>query len=155
MFKLLSRKLQVTPEQLPSNSPLEQLSGNALQCSASRNALQYSTMLCNLPQYSGLLSRRVPKDCYSHNIKCTEYSGTGMGQFSIYKLKWDLLRASITACTIDKKHFLPHLESFMLERKFEKKFFKKNNIQTPNGVLLIFKLPFPNGSYRNGVCRAL
>ena len=54
-----------------------------------------------------------------------------------------------------KIHFLPHLESFMWERKFEKKFFKKSHIQTPNGVLLIFKLPFPNGSYRNGVCRAL
>ena len=54
-----------------------------------------------------------------------------------------------------KIHFLPHLESFMWERKFEKKFFKKSPIQPPNGVLLIFKLPFPNGSYRNGVCRAL
>ena len=48
-----------------------------------------------------------------------------------------------------------HLESFMWERIFEKKFFKKSHIQTPNGVLLIFKLPFPNGSYCNGVCRAL
>ena len=48
-----------------------------------------------------------------------------------------------------------HLESFMWERKFEKKFFKKSHTQTPNGVLLIFKVPFPNGSYRNGVCRAL
>ena len=28
-------------------------------------------------------------------------------------------------------------------------------MQFPNGVHLIFKLPFPNGSYRNGVCRAL
>ena len=54
-----------------------------------------------------------------------------------------------------KIHFLPHLESFMWERKFEKKFFKKSHIQNPNGVLLIFKLPFPNGSYHNGVCRAL
>ena len=54
-----------------------------------------------------------------------------------------------------KIHFLPHLESFMWERKFEKKFFKKSHIQTPNGLLLIFKLPFPNGSYCNGVCRAL
>ena len=54
-----------------------------------------------------------------------------------------------------KVHFLPHLESFMWERKFEKTFFKKSHIQNPNGVLLIFKLPFPNGSYRNGVCRAL
>ena len=54
-----------------------------------------------------------------------------------------------------KIHFLPHLESFVWERKFEKKFFLKDYIQTPNGVLLIFKLQFPNGSYRNGVCRAL
>ena len=54
-----------------------------------------------------------------------------------------------------KIHFLPHLESFMWEQKFYKNFFKKSHIQTPNGVLLIFKLPFPNGSYRNGVCRAL
>ena len=38
---------------------------------------------------------------------------------------------------------------------FERKFFKKSPVQPPNGVLLIFKLPFPNGSYRNGVCRAL
>ena len=52
-------------------------------------------------------------------------------------------------------HFLPHLESFMWERKFKKNIFKKSPIQPPNGVLLIFKLPFPNGSYRNGVCRAL
>ena len=28
-------------------------------------------------------------------------------------------------------------------------------MQPPNGVLSIYKLPFPNGSYRNGVCRAL
>ena len=44
-----------------------------------------------------------------------------------------------------KIHSLPHLESFMWEPKFEKNFFKKNCIQTPNGLLLIFKLPFKNG----------
>ena len=65
---------------------------------------------------------------------------------------WGLLLQLVQLIEI---HFLPHLESFMWERKFEKKFFKKSHIQTPNGVLLIFKLPFPNGSYRNGVCRAL
>ena len=52
-----------------------------------------------------------------------------------------------------KIHFLPHLEPFMWQRKFEKKFFKKNPIQPPNGVHYICKLPFPNGSNRNGVCR--
>ena len=54
-----------------------------------------------------------------------------------------------------KIYFLPHLESYMLEWKFDNKFFKKSSIKHPNGVLLIFKLPFPNGSYRNRVCRAL
>ena len=54
-----------------------------------------------------------------------------------------------------KVHFLPHLESFILERKFEKINFKKHPIQPPNGVLSICKLLFPNGSYRNGVCRGL
>ena len=65
---------------------------------------------------------------------------------------WGLPLQLVQLITI---HFLSHLKSFMWERKFEKKFFKKSHIQTPNGVLLIFKLPFPNGSYRNGVCRAL
>ena len=54
-----------------------------------------------------------------------------------------------------KIHSLPHLESFMWKRKYEKKFFKKSFIQPPHGVFLIFKLPFSNGSYHNGVCRAL
>ena len=54
-----------------------------------------------------------------------------------------------------KIHCLPHLESFMWKQKFENKFFKKDPIQPTNGELLICKLPFPNGSYRNGVCRGL
>ena len=54
-----------------------------------------------------------------------------------------------------KIHFLLHLESFMWELKFEKKFFKKSPIQPSNGVLSICKLPFPNGSYHNGACSAL
>ena len=52
-------------------------------------------------------------------------------------------------------HFLPHLESFMWEQKFVKKISKKNPIQPSNEILPICKLPFQNGSYRNGVCRAL
>ena len=65
---------------------------------------------------------------------------------------WGLL---LQLVQLIKIHFLPHLESFMWEQKFEKNFFKKSPIQTPNGVFFIFKLPFPNGSYRNRVCRAL
>ena len=38
-------------------------------------------------------------------IYCPECSATGMGQFPICKLKWDLLRTSVTACTIDENTF--------------------------------------------------
>ena len=37
--------------------------------------------------------------------QCPECSATGMGQFPICKLKWDFLRTSVTACTIDKDTF--------------------------------------------------
>ena len=44
----------------------------------------------------------------------------------------------------------------MYKRKFKNKFFKKDPILQPlNGVLPICKLLFPNGSYCNGICRAL
>ena len=70
---------------------------------------------------------------------------------------WNVICWGLTLQLVQliKIHFLPHLDSFMWEQKFEKKFFKKNPIQPPNGVLSICKLPFPNGSYRNGVCRGL
>ena len=38
-------------------------------------------------------------------VRSPECSVTGMGQFPICKLKWDLLRTSVTACTIDKNTF--------------------------------------------------
>jgi len=34
-----------------------------------------------------------------------EFFAMGMGQFPICKLKWDLLRSSVTACTIDENTF--------------------------------------------------
>ena len=34
-----------------------------------------------------------------------ECSATGMGQFPICKLRWDLLRTSVTSCTIDENTF--------------------------------------------------
>ena len=37
--------------------------------------------------------------------QCPESSATGMGQFPICKLKWDFLRTSVRACTIDKITF--------------------------------------------------
>ena len=87
--------------------------------------------------------------------QCPECSATGMGQFPICKLKWDFQGLPLQLVQMIKMYFLPHLESIMWERKFEKKFFKKSLIHPPNGVLPICKLPFQNGSYRNGVCRAL
>ena len=74
---------------------------------------------------------------------------------SICKLKWDMLRTSVTAFTIDKNTFSAPFGIFYVRTEIWKEIFQKNHIQTPNGVLLIFKLPFPNGSYCNGVCRAL
>ena len=64
-----------------------------------------------------------------------------------------MLRTSVTSCIIHEIDFLPHLESFMCKQKFENKFFKKYPIQPPNGELPICRLPFPNGSYHNGVYR--
>ena len=52
-------------------------------------------------------------------------------------------------------HFLPHLESLYGNGNLKKGISKKYPIQPPNAVPSISKLPFPNGSYRNGVCRAL
>ena len=39
--------------------------------------------------------------------------------------------------------------------KIYEEVYQKKSYTNPNGVLFVFKLPFPNGSYRNGVCRAL
>ena len=76
------------------------------------------------------------------NFPCTNWNGICWGP-------------PLQLVQLIKIHFLPHLKSFMWEQKFEKNFFKKSPIQPPNGVLSICKLPFSNGSYRNGVCRAL
>ena len=39
------------------------------------------------------------------NRPSPEYSATGMAQFPICKLKLDLLRTSVTVCTIDENTF--------------------------------------------------
>ena len=92
---------------------------------------------------------------FSNSIQCPESSATGMGQFPICKLKWDLLKTSVTACTIDKNAFSAPFGISYMRTEIWKEFFLKSHIQPPNGVYLVFKLPFPNGSYRNGVCRGL
>ena len=44
-------------------------------------------------------------DVLKEREKCPECSATGMGQIPVCKLKWDLLRPSVTACTIYKNTF--------------------------------------------------
>ena len=53
---------------------------------------------------TALSSKRV-LHARRYKTLCPESSATGMGQFPICKLKWDLLRTSITACTIDENTF--------------------------------------------------
>ena len=66
------------------------------------------------------------------------------------------MRTSVTACSIDKKNtFSAPFGIFYVRTEIWKETFQKNHLQIPNGVHLVFKLPFPNGSYRNGVCKAL
>ena len=52
------------------------------------------------------------------NRYCPECSATGMGQFPICKLKWDLLRTSVTACTIDKDTFSAPFGTFYVTTEF-------------------------------------
>ena len=66
-----------------------------------------------------------------------------------------MLRTYVTGCTIHKNTFSAPFGIFYVKTEIWKETFQKSPLQTSNGVLLIFKLPFPNGSYRNRVCRAL
>ena len=91
------------------------------------------------------------KPLIPHGPEC---SAMGIGQFPICKLKWDLLRTSVIACTIHKSTFSAQFRIFYVKMEIWYKIFQKNRIQPPYGVLPICKLLFPNGSYRNGVCRA-
>ena len=59
------------------------------------------------------------------------------------------------AYIIHKNTFSAPCGTFYVRTEIWKENFEKNPIQLPNGVLPICKLPFPNGSYRNGVCRGL
>ena len=55
-----------------------------------------------------------------------ESSATGMGQFPICKLKWDFLRTSITACTIDRNTF----GMFYVRTEIWKEIFQKKSYTT-------------------------
>ena len=63
-----------------------------------------------------------------------------MGQFPICKLKWDLLRTSITACTIDKNTFSAPFGIFYVRTEIWKEIFQK--IKNPHFIII-----FSNKSY--------
>ena len=73
---------------------------------------------------------------------CSECSATEMGQFPICKLRWDLLRTSVTAGSIHKNTFSASFGIFYLKTQIWKQIFQKNPIQPANGVLPICKLLF-------------
>ena len=55
-----------------------------------------------------------------------------MGQFPICKLKWDLLRTSVTACTIDENTFSAPFGIFYVRKEiFQKKHFGLGLIADP------------------------
>ena len=60
-----------------------------------------------------------------------ESPATGMGQFPICKLKWDLLRTSVTACTIDKNTFSAPFGIFYVRTEILKQIFQKESYTTP------------------------
>ena len=60
-----------------------------------------------------------------------ECSATGMVQFPICKLKWDLLRTSVTACTIDKNTLSAPFGIFYVQTEIGKEIFQKKSYTTP------------------------
>ena len=56
-----------------------------------------------------------------------ECSAMGMGQFPICKLKWDLLRTSVTACTFDKNTFSAPFGIFYVRTEIWKEIFQKKS----------------------------
>ena len=62
---------------------------------------------------------------------CPECSATGMGQFPICKLKSDLLRTFVTACTIDRNTFSAPFGIFYVRTEIWKEIFQKKSYTTP------------------------
>ena len=62
---------------------------------------------------------------------CPGCSATGMGQFPICKLKWDLLRTSVTACTMNKNTFSAPFGIFYVRTEVWKQILQKKSYATP------------------------
>ena len=81
-------------------------------------------------------SRKVDKNDW--NRHSPESSATGMGQFPICKLKWDLFRTSVTACTIDENISPAPFGIFYVKTEIWKESFQKSSFcysWTLDGVL--------------------
>ena len=70
-----------------------------------------------------------------------------MGQFPICKLKWDLLRTSVTACTIDKNTFSAPFGIFYVRTEIWKENFSKKVLYKP----LMGCFLFSNSHFQMGV----
>ena len=70
-----------------------------------------------------------------------------MGQFRICKLKWELLRTSITACTIIKDTFSARFGIFYLRTEILKEIFQKKVLYNP----LMGCSLFSNSHFQMGV----
>ena len=77
---------------------------------------------------------------------CPECSATGMGQFPICKLKWDLLRTSVIACTIHINIFSAPVGVFYVKLEIWK---KKSKEILYNPLMGCF--PFANSRFQMGV----
>ena len=90
-----------------------------------------------IPEHSSDLTRDCKRrsqfwlhntnQCWTYRV-CLECSATGMGQFPICKLKWDLLRTFVTACTIDKETFSG---IFYVRTEIWKEIFQKKSYINP------------------------
>ena len=80
---------------------------------------------------SALKTALALKMCYwQFSVASTvspECSTTWMGQFPTCKLKWDLLRTSVTACTIDENTFSAPFGIFYVRTEIWKEIFQKKS----------------------------
>ena len=90
----------------------------------------------------------ICSESYILRRHCPESSATGMGQFPICKLKWDFLRTSVTACTIDKDKFSAPFGIFYVRTENWKEIFQKKvlynllmHISRRGGHILFFIFP--------------
>ena len=91
-----------------------------------RLIFNYSNMKVNLKIFEWF--QMCEKEGKRHGSEC---SVTETGQVPICKLKWDLLRISVTACTIDRDTFSAPFGIFSARTKIWKEIFQKKSYTNP------------------------